>query len=71
MQRAVMQQVLLGSASLWEIFLTVKICLESKSCVARYHGRDLRQFPSENLIISAFIITGFTSQTDLNAINSL
>ena len=25
-----MQQVLLGSASLWEIFLTVKICLEKQ-----------------------------------------
>ena len=25
-----MQQVLLGSSSLWEIFLTVKICLEKQ-----------------------------------------
>ena len=28
--RLVMQQVLLGSASLWAIFLTVKICLEKQ-----------------------------------------
>ena len=30
MQRLVMQQVLVGSAKLWEIFLTGKICLEKQ-----------------------------------------
>ena len=30
MKRLVMQQVLLGSASLWEMFLTVKICLKKQ-----------------------------------------
>ena len=30
MERLVMQQVLLGSSSLWEIFVTVKICLEKQ-----------------------------------------
>ena len=48
-----MQQVLVGSASLGDIFLTVKICLEKQSYVAPCRGRDLRQFPKENWIFSA------------------
>ena len=30
-----MQQVLLGSSSLWEIFLTVKICLQLEKQIMR------------------------------------
>ena len=48
MQHLVTQQVLVGSASLWEILLTVKICLEKQIVRCSLpRKRFLRQFPSE------------------------
>ena len=41
------KDILLGSASLWEIFSQEKFVWKSKSCVAPSRGRDSRQFPSE------------------------
>ena len=34
-----MQQALLGSASLWEIFLTEKLCLEKQIMRCSFYGR--------------------------------